>query len=319
MRYLNSLFLLVFSVDGFSQQIGARIEPVWAPILTEEIRSGKTVPEPPQYIYFDPERGTYLARYIPTSGDAKGFVSVPIRFRIETSLSAESSILRKASDLEYHWSFQNAQAAKYPSNLILLTLPRADQTVSCQSPVGLTPVRLQHAGPTAARQISESPAISRLSLGDWRFALLFPSEGGLAPGSQAAGWLCTSQFLPGWTTGYSGGGSDTVLPDAPIEVHEQLAKIRTFERYFQSFVTFGPKYPQEAPAVMIALDFLHGLTVMETMKQLQSSSPFLAAVRSHIERIVAEEEVRKIEGLKPSTRFEHELLTALSLSLPKYF
>lgn len=94
------------------------MEPVWAPILTEEIRSNNSMSEPPQYILFDPVNGNYVARYIPSIADASKAsqpLIVPIRFRVETEVAAELSMTKRERNIEYRCAFRNGAAAKYPS------------------------------------------------------------------------------------------------------------------------------------------------------------------------------------------------------------
>ncbi|MDX2269891.1 MAG: hypothetical protein NW208_17445 [Bryobacter sp.] len=318
--FLSALVLTCACLLG--QTVGARIEMIHAPLLTEEIRKSESIPNPPEYIFFDPQTGSYVARYIPegVNGAAGKPVIVPIRFRVETEVRADVSLRREGEVILYRWAVRNLAAAKYGANLLSLTLPKSDRGIACNAPEAYPPVTLQKDGPTAARQVAESPAVSRLSLDDWRFALMaFPVPQSLQPGSEVEGWLCRSEFLPGWTTLYAGGGQDTILPGAPFAVHESLAKVRPFQKFFQSTLTFAPKYPPEAPKLIVALDFLHGLTAMEALGLLDAKSTFVVKLKAHLQQIVAEEAVGRIEPWNSNSRFEEQLLAALRVSLPQYF
>jgi hypothetical protein len=322
MQTIKLFAILTFAaICANAQAIGARMEQIYAPLLTEEIRQSRTIPSPAQYIFFDPDIGKYVARYIPEKdGVLEGDpVIIPIRFRMETAVTADVEIQPSQGKYAYTWITHNGESAKYPVITVAFALPRMDQELRCEAPLGYPPVIIQSQGPTAARQIAESPAISRLSLGDWRFAIASYPDSQLPPGHSGGGWSCVSNFLPGLITAFAGGGADTILPNAPFAVHEELSKIRTYERYFQPALTFGPKYPPEAPPLIIALDYLHGLGVMASMGNLDRSGAFFRSLQTYLQQVVAEEEVAKLEGLRAETKFERELLGALRMALPKYF
>lgn len=59
-----SLFaLLLLQGNGF-QRVGAEIRPVWAPILSPELKASQVL-ESSRFVYFDPELSAYVLRYRP--------------------------------------------------------------------------------------------------------------------------------------------------------------------------------------------------------------------------------------------------------------
>lgn len=321
MAKLYWVILLVAGVTSAFGQVGARIEPVWAPILTEELRDSNQ-PQA-QHIFFDPKLSQYVARYIPVSKQGEGnaqHIIVPITMPNQGKPKIRSGIAVADGAIQYNWTVANESEAKAAVRAVAFTLPKSDAGLKCKHPLN-RPVIIQAGGPSAAVPLREGGPELKLSLGDFRFATFSFSVGShIAPGASQAGLACTSVYLPGWTSVYLQAGEDGGLnSDTPPEVSEELGRVLPLQKYWTPGVALGPRYPASAPKEIIAMDYLTGLSVFESFGLLDGKSKFVESVRNQLNQIMSNKAAAVSVALAAKTEEEREFGLGLRMSLPEYF
>jgi len=323
MSFIITLVLLFVPIGfAFGQgQVGARIQPVWAPILTEELRESNQ-PQA-QHIFFDPKLSQYVARYIPVSKQSEGnaqHVIVPITMPNQGKPKIRSGFEAAEGVIQYNWSVSNESEATAAVRAVAFTLPKSDAGLKCKHPLN-RPVIIQAGGPSAAVPLRDGAPELKLSLGDFRFATFPLSVGShIAPGASLAGLSCNSAYLPGWTSVYLPAGEDGGLDaDTPPEVSEELGRVLPLQKYWTPGVALGPRYPASAPKEIIAMDYLTGLSVYESFGLLDGKSKFVESVKNQLNQIVSNKAAVIAVALAATTEDEREFGLGLKLSLPEYF
>ncbi|MFN8940414.1 MAG: hypothetical protein ACK532_09930 [Acidobacteriota bacterium] len=313
--------LILANLSAF-QPVGARVRPVWAPILSDEVRNSNTIDG--RFIFYDPDAGIYVLRYKPAGSDLVKLRPLVLADQAQVIAETNSiAALHNASDsdFEYRFSFLNSKDSKASIRSVNVSLPKADSDVTCSHASWGNALVQPSVAPSGASQATPSQSKFRLSLGDWRFVTwTAPGIESLKPGTQVTGFQCRSKFLPGWVTAYFPAGGDyAMIEDAPREAADQLGAMLKMEYQFESVILFGPKYPPESPKRIIAADFLHGLQVLEDRGQLDAKSSFVIALRRQLELLAEGQNVEAVALGAGVSRVEKELLMSLRLSLTSYF
>lgn len=315
--------VLTNSAWGY-QQVAARIRPIWAPILSPELKAVTTIQDG-QYVYFDPDVNDYVIRYVPKDnkpGEAAKTIRLGFSNLADVDRTTSIAVTAEANKgLRYEWSFVNRASSKAPIRSFWFAVPKSDTSLACTGNnwgrASLQPSDL----PSIARQISNQAPNLKLSLGDFRFLSLNARSGDyLRPGSSSGALDCFSTYLPGWVSVYMPAGLDTPLPDdVPQAAHDQLGKMLKMEHHWSSTIVFGPKYPSDAPLEIIAFDFLTGLSAMASIGLIDENSKILIAIKDQLTRIAESPSSALPIQISSETPQELEVLNAVKLSLPKHF
>ncbi len=301
-------------------RVSVQIRPIWAPILTPELRNSERI-EAGQYIFYDPEVSDYVLRYLPTAPNGGGPAKlIRLGYSNQASATAETSITGLADGSarnQYQWRFTNRPQSSAPIRGFFFAIPRSDRDLSCKSEQwGKVQLQQSESGSPARHRGDDGPRMT-LSLGDFRFLMWTgTSPAHLSPGSNTGALSCTSTYFPGWVTVYLPAGVQPPIPDdVPQEALDQLGKTLKIEHYWNTTHVLWPKYPVDAPVEIIAMDFLAGMSVAP----LDAKSEFVAAVNAQLRRITEAAAATLAIEAKPTTNQEREILAALKLSLPKHF
>ncbi len=320
-----TFLLLFFTQSAWSyQQVAARIRPIWAPILSPELKAMATIQDG-QYVYFDPDANDYVIRYVPKDnkpGDVAKTVSLGFSNQADVDRTTSIAVTTEANKgLRYEWSFVNRASSKAPIRSFWFAVPKSDTSLACTGN-NWGRASVQPSGlPSIAHQISTEAPNLKLSLGDFRFLSLNARSGDyLRPGSSSGVLDCLSTYLPGWVSVYMPAGLEARLPDdVPQAAHDQLGKMLKMEHHWSSTIDFGPKYPSDAPLEIIAFDFLTGLSAMASIGLIDEGSKFSIAIKEQLTRIAESPSSALTVQISSDTQQELEVLNAVKLSLPKHF
>ena len=278
------------------------------------------------FVFFDPRTEDYVLHFPEGIGTERAPSGRMITTRVQLQNRAIPTLsVNVTSDLSggyrYVYSIANASRAKSPISTWALVVPGSDDSVKLSHRRWQSFADVAHkpaVAPQAGFQEGGPPELKRNVLMGKFVRWSAPADDLMIRAGRAdADFTLVSDYRPGWTTAYVGGGEGLRFSQSvPAVVLKQLEELQKPENYYTYTVTFGPKYGPADTDQWIASDWSFCIEKLISRRLLNGEAPFVQNVMALL-RTVSEGAVAQGLALSaaPTTPMEAEVAAGIRLSL----
>ena len=277
-----------------------------------------------KYVCRDTLSDEYVIRYSQGLGtDQTAGPLVEIRFELQNLARPEITVqiekLPAASGFRYSYAMTNQGNAKRPITNWSLVAAGDDDSLQIQHPAWRAygsssgPPR-----PAVAPQAAllEGPELRRsATMGKFVTWVTSLNERPIRAGQALGSFTVISDFRPGFTTAYVGGGAGLRLPHGiPGEVLIELEYFQRPENFHTVLLTLGPKFGPDVSAQWPAADWHLGLQRLMAAGRLSADSAYVQSLLFALEQLAQADQPFAMKLIAPLSDFEKFIDAAVRLT-----